>query len=306
MRFSVQLPLDQVERPDEFLTGAAVAEMARAAEAAGVDAVYVTDHPFPGDRWLASGGHHALDPFVSLSFAAAATTTLRLQTNILVLPYRNPFLVAKAAASLDVHSGGRLILGVGAGYLKPEFKALGADVEERGALLEEGLVAMKAAWTEDGVAIKGRHFEARGNTMRPRPVQQPHPPVWVGGNSRVSIERAARHGEGWIPFPTPAGVAPHLRTARLESVDDLRERLDLLHAASEAAGRTQPLDVCMVPFIASQFSAGELDADAFCEEVEQLRALGVTWTLFWIGGETRAAYLEQLAAFGERVVARFR
>src|SRR5207247_1106309 len=98
----------------------------RAGEAAGLDAVFGTEHPFPGDAWLAHGGHHALDPLVALSFAAAATTRLRLQTNLYIAAYRNPFLSAKAVATLDVLSGGRVILGVGTGHLGPEFVALGA------------------------------------------------------------------------------------------------------------------------------------------------------------------------------------
>jgi alkanesulfonate monooxygenase SsuD/methylene tetrahydromethanopterin reductase-like flavin-dependent oxidoreductase (luciferase family) len=131
VRFSLQLPTDRVVSGDEFVSGPAVAEMAREIEAAGFDACFVTEHPFPPRRWLESGGHHALEPYVALSFAAAATTTLRLQTNIAVLPYRSPWLTAKAAASLDVLSGGRLILGVAAGYLRGEFEALGADFDGR-------------------------------------------------------------------------------------------------------------------------------------------------------------------------------
>src|SRR5437667_8890425 len=123
MRFSVSLPADRIDRAPEFVTQVAIADIAHAAEAAGFDACFVTDHPFPPHRWLYGGGHHALDPFVALSFAAAATSRLRLQTHILVLPYRNPFLVAKAVLSLDVLSGGRVILGVAAGYLKGEFAA---------------------------------------------------------------------------------------------------------------------------------------------------------------------------------------
>ena len=100
MRFSVQLPTDRVAEGPEFTSRDAIFELAASAERAGVDACYVTEHPFPSDRWLASGGHHALDPFVALAVAAAATTRLRLHTNILVLAYRNPFLTAKSIASL--------------------------------------------------------------------------------------------------------------------------------------------------------------------------------------------------------------
>src|SRR5207249_1707922 len=143
-------------------SGPAVAETARAAERAGFDAVAVTDHPFPHDEWMRSGGHHALDPFVALSFAAAATARIRLLTFIYVLPYRNPFLSAKAAASLDVLSGGRFVFGVAAGYLEPEFAALGVPFAERDALADEAIRAMQAAWGGTTVHFEGKHIAARG------------------------------------------------------------------------------------------------------------------------------------------------
>ena len=155
MQFSLGLPTDRVDRADEFVTGAAVMECAAAAEAMGFDACFVTDHPAPDAKWLAAGGHHALDPFVALSFAAAATTRLRLQTHILVLPYRNPLLTAKSALSLDVLSGGRLTLGVAAGYLKPEFFALGSDFETRNERTDEAIDVIRGVLTTDEFAFAG-------------------------------------------------------------------------------------------------------------------------------------------------------
>src|SRR5438309_299293 len=143
MRVSLGLPTHRVDRFDQFCTAHAIGELSAAAEAAGFDAVFVTDHPAPGDKWLEHGGHHTLDPFVALAFAAAATTTLRLHTNLLVLAYRNPFLSAKAVATLDHLSGGRVILGIGAGYLEPEFDALGVAFDGRNDLTEEAIVMVK-------------------------------------------------------------------------------------------------------------------------------------------------------------------
>ena len=138
MHFHLGLPTDNVAKASEFVTADAIAEMSQAAEAAGFASVFVTEHPFPEDEWMRSGGHHALDPFVALSFAAAATTTINVMTFLCVVPYRNPFLTAKAALSVHVLSGERLILGVGAGYLEPEFNALGVDFSERNELFDEG------------------------------------------------------------------------------------------------------------------------------------------------------------------------
>jgi len=304
VRFSVQLPTDRVSHGDEFVSAPAVAEMARAVEASGFDACFVTDHPFPGDRWLAGGGHHSLDPFVALSFAAAATTRLRVQTHVLVLPYRNPFLVAKAAASLDVLSGGRLILGVSAGYLKSEFAALGSEFESRNDLADEAIGALKAAWTEEGVELSGRGFEARGNTMLPRPIQQPHPPIWVGGNSKRAIRRAVEHGDGWVPFPTQPGGARFVRTAALETLDDLRERLAYLREYAQSKGRSRALDIALVPFGLDMFARGPFDAGLLREGTLQLEELGVTWVTLSLPSRTRAEYQAEAERCGREVIAK--
>ena len=131
MKFSLGYPLAHHPIDDAFTTPQFMAEFARLAEECGYHSVNVTEHPIPGDKWLGAGGHHALDPFVALAFAAGATERIGLLTNITVVPYRNPFLLAKAVASLDRVAAGRFTLGVGTGYLKPEYFAVGVDFEER-------------------------------------------------------------------------------------------------------------------------------------------------------------------------------
>jgi len=304
MRFTVQLPTHRVEELDEFASGEAVGEMARAAEAAGFDACFVTDHPFPGDKWLAGGGHHALDPFVCLTWAAAATRTIRLHTHVLVLPYRNPFLTAKAAASLDALSGGRLILGVAAGYLKSEYHSLGADFAHRNAVCDEAIVAIKRAWTEEGVELSGRGFEARGNTMLPRPVQKPHPPIWAGGNSRMAIRRAVELADGWSPFPNSKSVASYQRTAVLGSLEDLAAGLAYAREHAEAVGRSAPLDVCFAPVGVDMFADAPPDPALLREQVESLASVGVTWTALSLPARSRAAWCEAVAATGAGLRAR--
>jgi len=127
MKISVGLPTHHVGSLDEWCTAEAITEMSQACEAAGADAVFVTDHPAPDVKFLAKGGHHALDPFVALTVASVATSKLRLHFNLAILAYRNPFISAKAIATLDLISNGRVILGTGAGYLAPEFAAVGGD-----------------------------------------------------------------------------------------------------------------------------------------------------------------------------------
>ncbi|HEY8385732.1 MAG TPA: TIGR03619 family F420-dependent LLM class oxidoreductase, partial [Porticoccaceae bacterium] len=183
MEINVTLPFDNIQRADQFMVPEAVVEIAQLLERLGFSGGNVTDHPCPTGRWLDAGGHHAQDPFVMLSFVAAATRTFKLQTGILVLPYRNPFITARAVASLDRFSGGRLTLGLGAGYLKGEYRALGVDFDRRNDLMDEYLRALKTALSEEEFSFQGSWYEAKGNRVQPGAVQRPHPPLLVGGNS---------------------------------------------------------------------------------------------------------------------------
>ncbi len=195
----------------------------------------------PSDRWLKAGGHDAIDPFIALTWAAAATERLRLLTNITVVAYRNPFLLAKTVATLDALSDGRVILGAAAGYLKSEFRALGVDFDERNELFDEAFEVLAMTWAGEPVTYEGRHFSAAGNQLVPVPVQQP-PPIWIGGNSTVARRRAAEHGQGWMPFPNPPQTNRVVRTAAISTADDLAPLLDELRTWTRDAGR-DPLDI---------------------------------------------------------------
>ena len=260
---------------------------------------FVTEHPFPSDRWLEQGGHHAFDPFVALAVAAAATQELRLHTNILVLPYRNPFLVAKAIASLDVVSSGRVIVGAGAGYLEGEFDALGANFDERNEVFDDALVAMKAAWAGESVVMSKPGFKADGITMRPRPVQRPHPPIWIGGNSPRAIRRAVDFAEGWSPFPLQAAHAGDVRSSAIESIDDLEEGITRMREYAVRQGRATPLDVNFVPFGLPMNVRSLPEDDQIHEQLAGLEVAGVTWVSLGLPTWSRASYLESLARFGE-------
>lgn len=303
MRYHLGLPTERVRGGAEFVSADAIGEVARAAEDAGFASVFVTEHPFPHDEWMRTGGHHALDPFVALSFAAAATTTVSLLTYLCVLPYRNPFLAAKAALSLDVLSNGRLLLGVGAGYLEAEFRAVGVDFTERNELLDEGIEAMRRAWTDEGVTMRGRHFAVDGHTMLPRPTAPGGPPIWVGGNARQAIERAARLGDGWLPMLNPRALGARRRSAHLETADDLRERIAYLDECRAAAGRTGRFEILMQPMV-PVFPATAGDSEArFIDHVAELEAIGVTGVALFMAGDSRAAVIDAIRAFGATFIA---
>jgi len=286
-----------VEAVSQFVTADAIAEIARAGEASGFAAVHVTDHPAPDAKWLDHGGHHALDPFVALSFAAAATTDVKLLTNVYIAAYRNPFLGAKAIQSLALLSGGRLILGTAAGYLKPEFRALGIDFDNRGALLDEALDVLDKVLTGDDVAYEGTSFAARG--VRLYPVPAAPPPIWVGGNSKPAVRRAVSRAQGWAPFNT-FGYATASRTAEISTLEELESAIAWAKKYAAEIGRTEPLDIC--------FSAGNLLDDSRSTDerhatIAKLEGMGVTWLTVAPQGATRTEVIDHAHAFAEEFIA---
>jgi len=301
VKINVTLPFDNIESPQEFLLPEAVTEVAALAERVGFDGGNVTDHPCPSARWLDSGGHYAQDPFVMLSFVAAATRKLRLQTGILVLPYRNPFITARSVATLDVFSGGRVTLGLGAGYLKGEYFTLGADFDRRNDVMDEYICAMKAAWQGIEFSFKGTGYEARGARMLPAPLQRPHPPLLIGGNSHRAIRRAVELGDAWCPFFTSGPVAETSRTAPMANESDLAAGIRYLREHCEKFGRETPPKI-VVSSITS--TGGKLSAAALIDKIGRLRAMGVSGAAVHIEGSTRAEWCEHAERFGTDVLAK--
>ncbi|HEY3694321.1 LLM class F420-dependent oxidoreductase [Phenylobacterium sp.] len=300
MKMTMHIPMDIDDRV-EFQNAAAVRAMAQAIEKAGVDACFITDHPAPTAKWRAAGGHDALDPFAGLMFVAAVTSRLRVHTNLVVLPYRNPFLTAKSAATLDVLSEGRLILGVGLGYLRGEYQALGADFEGRGAVMDEALETIKAAWGEAPVAREGRSFTASDIRSRPRPIQLPHPPIWAGGNSERAIRRAAELCDGWSPFFATATFSKSARTDEIANVDDLKVKIDHLRGHLDRVGRTLPFDICIGPQQGLK-ACTKAEAERWVDDAGKMMELGATWTPCGVPHPSREAFLENVQWFGEEVV----
>jgi probable F420-dependent oxidoreductase len=301
MRINVTLPFDQIENPAEFLRPEAVVEVAQTAERVGFYGGNVTDHPCPTGRWLDAGGHYAQDPFVMLSFVAAATKKLTLHTGILVLPYRNPFITARSVATLDVFSGGRVTLGVGAGYLKGEYRALGVDFERRNDIMDEYMRALKAALSGEEFTFKGTGYEALGNRIQPGPIQKPHPPLLVGGNSKRAIRRAAELGDSWCPFFTPQQVSSTSRTAEMSDDEDLAEGIKYLHEHCEKIGREKPPTIVLSSI--SSLSDND-DAAAMIDKIGALKELGAVGAAVHLVGRTRAEWCDNAERFGADVLAK--
>ena len=269
-------PMRAVKHWNRWCEGAGIGDVARLVEDAGFDAFSMSEHPYPDREWLARGGHHAFDPFVSLSFAAAAATRIRLLTYILVSGYRNPYLTAKAAASFDLLCGGRFTLGTAAGYLKAEFEALGADFDRRGALLDEAIAAWKATWA--GVDHDGPEFGARGHVALPPPLTTGGPPIWIGGNGAAAQRRVVEIADGWMPMAASGEMAAITRARPLEDIDTLASWIGAVNKRRAELGRERA-DVAFVPFEADLLASG--DSAGFCAAVrarlDAYAEAGVTW-----------------------------
>ena len=300
MKINVTMPFDRTDAPDEFVRPEAVAEIGQVLDRSGFNAALVTDHPCPTGRWLDAGGQHAQDPFVMLSLLAASSKRVRLQTGILVLPYRNPFITARAVATLDVFSGGRVTLGVGAGYLKGEYKALAADFENRNSVMDEYIVAMKAAWTNDEFTFKGSNYEALGNRILPRPLQQPAPPIYVGGNSKRAIRRAVELADGWNPLFRPAVVSANSRKTAMPDEQDLAGGIAYLREHCEKVGRTTPPEIVL----ASINQTDDMSSQAVLDALGSYKEMGVSGAATNFHVATRAEWIERAERFHEEVIAK--
>ena len=285
------------------------------AEAYGFHSVMIADHivfpveiesPYP---YTVSGvfpGHgDALDQLTLMSFVAAKTHRLRLVSSVMVVPYRDPVLTAKVLASIDVLSGGRVTVGIGVGWLREEFEALASPAfEDRGAVTDEYIRIFQNLWTEDPASYQGRFYSYAALHCDPKPVQRPHPPIWIGGHSRPALRRVARLAQGWHPVGANPAVPLGAET--------LKKKLDELRALTEAAKRnfdeitisykapvydeTLPVDSIKArrPFTG--------DPDAILGDIETLSALGVSELIFDFRSDSLTQSLERMDRFASTIM----
>ena len=227
MEFGVVLPSFGPPARDPALV-AGLREIAEAADDLGYDLVFTAEHlifpneihtPYPyGGRFPYPVDDPVLDPPATLAWVAALTRHVRLGASVMVLPYREPIALAKALATIDVLSGGRLMVGVASGWLREEFELLGVPFRERGARTDEYLAALRALWTEERVTFRGRWVKLDQAAFFPKPIQKPHPPIWIGGRSPAAFRRVARFGDGWLAVPrSPEELAADVVAIRREA-----------------------------------------------------------------------------------------
>jgi probable F420-dependent oxidoreductase len=229
VRFSAALPtsVEGLIYPVPYITPDKLVAVALAAERQGYHSVWGNDHlhtqHYVWDEWKAVPNYY--EPLISLAVVASRTTRLRLGTSVIVMPMREPVLLAKQAATLDQFSGGRLLLGIGVGAYREEFEAVRPDAPRttnRGDMVEEGIRAIQELFAKETASFRGRYYHFEGVKMGPKPVQRPLP-VYSGGNSDAGARRAGRYAQGWLPAVLPTDV--------------LRRKIALVREAAEAAGR---------------------------------------------------------------------
>ena len=263
---------------------AASVRVAQAAEVAGFESIWTGEHvvlPDPQAPPSPLPPHYPmLDPTVALAFLAGQTRTIKLGTGIIILPQRNPLVLAKELASLDVVSGGRLIFGLGIGYLKPEFDTLGIPFSHKGPRSIDYLRAMKAVWTQDEPAHRGEFVSFSDIQSRPQPLQKPHPPVVFGGHTPQAYKRSVRHGTGWFGF-----VLDVEATAQC--------LLGIKHAAQQVARPAElgALEISVTP-------KGRLDANT----VKRFAELGVDRLIPFKAAKTEADWLAYVNRTGDELI----
>lgn len=270
MKFGVVLPIWQ-------LTIADAESLALRAEELGLDGVFVPDHILAKPATTQHYGPHWPDPFSLLGYLAGRTRRINLGASVIVLPYRNALVAAKAAATVDQVSGGRFIFGVGVGWDEAEFRDLGLPFPERGRMSNDYIRAIKAAWASDVPEYKGQYLSFSGATFSPRPVQRPHPPIWVGGTpgtvSQAAVRRCAELGDAWHPL----GL----------SLDDVEKGLATLSQMATRAGRGKGpglsprnlLDLTDRPKGSGRASF-QGSPDEVASDVRRAQKLGAEWMTF--------------------------
>ncbi len=270
MKFGIVLPIWQ-------LTIADAESLALRAEELGLDGVFVPDHILAKPATTQHYGPHWPDPFSLLGYLAGRTRRIKLGASVIVLPYRNALVAAKAAATVDQVSGGRFIFGVGVGWDEAEFRDLGLPFPERGRMSNDYIRAIKAAWASDMPEYKGQYLSFSGATFSPRPVQRPHPPIWVGGTpgtvSEAAVRRCAELGDAWHPL----GL----------SLDDVEKGLATLSQMATRAGRGKGpglsprnlLDLTDRPKGSGRASF-QGSPDEVASDVRRAQKLGAEWMTF--------------------------
>jgi len=294
MKFGVWIPNCRHLATPENIRGAAVR-----AEQLGYDSVWVSDHVVVPNANVVNFGETIFDPLVTLGVIAGATSRVRLGTTVLIVPYRNAVVTAKMISSLDALSGGRFVFGIGAGWVAAESAMLGVPFAERGAMTDEYLQAMQELWTSTAPSFAGKYTQFSALVFEPKPVQKPHPPIWVGGHSRAALRRAAQFGVAWHPINRPP---EELRAGRAELAQLSQARARATAPAITLRNDirvTRPGQSVPVSTHGGRVLAGE--PASLVGQIAELADCGVEHLVLEFLAADGRELDEQMAAFAERV-----
>jgi len=294
MQVGVWIPNCRHLATPENIRGAAVR-----AEELGYDSVWVSDHVVVPHANVVNFGETIFDPLVTLAVIAGATRRVRLGTTVLIVPYRNAVVTAKMVSSLDALSGGRVVLGIGAGWVAAESAMLDVPFAERGAMTDEHLEVMRELWTSTAPSFSGKYTQFSGLVFEPKPVQKPHPPIWVGGHSRAALRRTVEFGAAWHPINRPAA---ELRAGVGELARLSRERGRAVPPALTLRNDlrvTAPGEASPTSTHGGRVLAGE--PARLVEEIAELRACGVEHLVLEFLAADGRELDGQMTAFAERV-----
>jgi probable F420-dependent oxidoreductase len=303
MKFAVQHGIGDPRWVPAIISPDEVRRFAVTAERAGFDAIAFTDHPAPSARWVEAGGEGVADLFTSLGFCAAVTSSIRLLTYVLLPTYRNPFVTAHQAATLDHLSAGRVTLGLGTGYLKSEFHALGVDPDDRRERFEEAMAVCKRVWAGDDVTIDGRGYSARGVRSVPPALQRPHPPLWLHANTRWATDWVIREGQGWLGMIVDEDRMPTLRTVPIPTIDAFADRVADVRARCAAIGRDpSTLEIVNTGVWPMLDVRTGLDAERMRDDIGRLTEIGADWIAFNVCGDDPEASIETIEWFAHECI----
>jgi probable F420-dependent oxidoreductase len=294
MKFGIWIPNCRHLATPEIIRGAAVR-----AEQLGYDSVWVSDHVVVPNANVVNFGGTVFDPLVTLGVIAGATSRVRLGTTVLIVPYRNAVVTAKMISSLDALSGGRVVFGIGAGWVAAESAMLGLPFAERGAMTDEYLQAMQELWTSPAPSFAGKYTQFSDLIFEPKPVQTPHPPIWVGGHSRAALRRTAQFGAAWHPINRPPA---ELRAGRAELA-----RLCQARGRATAPALTLRNDVRIIrpgQSVPASTHGGRVIAGepaSLVDQIAELADCGVEHLVLEFLAADGRELDEQMAAFAEHV-----
>jgi probable F420-dependent oxidoreductase len=278
---------------------------AERAERLGFHSVWVADHIAIPVDYTAAMGSVLYETHTTLSVVAGRTSRLKLGCSVMPTPYRHPLLQARSLATLDQLSGGRVIYGGAAGYMVDEFHALGVDFSRRASITDEYLRVLKLAWTEPVINFHGQFVECTNMTCDPKPLQQPHPPIWLGGDSDGAFRRIVRYADGWHGLP---GGSPGARRVD-PSIEDFASRIERLHQISEQEGR-DPSSITLSIKASCQIGADDPrplhgSAAKIVDNINRLDALGVSLVVLAPNLFHEPTPLEVVDQIADEVLAKF-